>query len=203
MFPGARFHGHVQDRRGQHADHRYRDHGDVDVRRDQESRGREREHGDYARADVLDRERQRAGLRERCRVSAEAPIIRDNNIVVWRFHDNLHARQPDMTSVGLAQAIGWKKYASKTESRVYDLPRVTLRDVARDIEKRLKLPVICVIGDPQATVTRGALMQGTRRSTPPPCFRTWTSSSRESSASGKASSMRSMPIRRASGRASS
>ena len=31
------------------------------------------------------------------------------------------------------------------------LPRVTLRDVARDIEKRLKLPVIRVIGDPQAT----------------------------------------------------
>jgi len=88
-------------------------------------------------------------------------FIRDNSIVVWRFHDNLHARQPDMTSVGLAQAIGWEKYASKTESRVYDLPRVTLRDVARDIEKRLKLPVIRVIGDPQATVTRGALMQGT------------------------------------------
>ncbi len=88
-------------------------------------------------------------------------FIRDNNIVVWRFHDNLHARQPDMTSVGLAQAIGWEKYASKTESRVYNLPPVTLREVARDIEKRLKLPVIRVIGNPQATVTRGALMQGT------------------------------------------
>jgi putative NIF3 family GTP cyclohydrolase 1 type 2 len=88
-------------------------------------------------------------------------FIRDNNIVVWRFHDNLHARQPDMTSVGLAQAIGWEKYASTTESRVYNLPSVTLREVARDIEKRLKLPVIRVIGDPQATVTRGALMQGT------------------------------------------
>jgi len=88
-------------------------------------------------------------------------FIRDNNIVVWRFHDNLHARQPDMTSVGLAQAIGWEKYASKTESRVYNLPPVTLREVARDIEKRLKLSVIRVIGNPQATVTRGALMQGT------------------------------------------
>ncbi|HKH71872.1 MAG TPA: Nif3-like dinuclear metal center hexameric protein [Vicinamibacterales bacterium] len=88
-------------------------------------------------------------------------FIRDNNIVVWRFHDNLHARQPDMTSVGLAQAIGWEKYASKTESRVYNLPPVTLREVARDIEKRLKLSVLRVIGNPQATVTRGALMQGT------------------------------------------
>jgi putative NIF3 family GTP cyclohydrolase 1 type 2 len=88
-------------------------------------------------------------------------FIRDNNIVVWRFHDNLHARQPDMTSVGLAQAIGWEQYASKTETRVYELPRITLRELSRDIETRLKLPVIRVIGDPQTTVTRGALMQGT------------------------------------------
>lgn len=88
-------------------------------------------------------------------------FIRDNSIVVWRFHDNLHARQPDMTSVGLAQAIGWDTYASKTEARVYDLPRISLRELARDIEKRLQIPVIRVIGDPQATVTRGALMQGT------------------------------------------
>ena len=88
-------------------------------------------------------------------------FIRDNNIVVWRFHDNLHGRRPDMTSLGLAEAIGWEKYASKTEARVYDLPRMTLRELGRDIEKRLTLPVIRVIGDPQATVARGALMQGT------------------------------------------
>lgn len=88
-------------------------------------------------------------------------FMRDHSMVVWRFHDNLHARQPDMTATGLAQAIGWDTYASKSESRVYELPPIRLRELARDIEKRLRLPVIRVIGDPQATVTRGALMQGT------------------------------------------
>src|SRR5437868_3084438 len=29
-------------------------------------------------------------------------FIRDNNIAIWRFHDHLHARQPDMTAVALA-----------------------------------------------------------------------------------------------------
>ncbi len=62
-------------------------------------------------------------------------FIRDNNVVVWRFHDNLHARQPDMTSVGLAQAIGWERYASKIEARVYDLPRMTRR-LAEDVRDR-------------------------------------------------------------------
>ena len=88
-------------------------------------------------------------------------FMRDNRVVVWRFHDNLHARQPDMSSVGLAQAIGWEGYLSKNEPRVYVLPPVRLSDLARDIERRLRLPAIRVVGDPQLMVNRGALMQGT------------------------------------------
>jgi putative NIF3 family GTP cyclohydrolase 1 type 2 len=88
-------------------------------------------------------------------------FIRDHGMVVWRFHDHLHMRQPDMSSVGLAEAIGWTKYQSRDEPRVYVLPRVRLRDLAKDIERRLKLPAMRVIGDPQSTVTRAGLMQGT------------------------------------------
>jgi putative NIF3 family GTP cyclohydrolase 1 type 2 len=88
-------------------------------------------------------------------------FIRDHNVVVWRFHDHLHARQPDMSSVGLAQALGWSGYASKDEPRVYVLPPARLRDIARDIERRLRIPAIRVVGDPQLTIRRAALMQGT------------------------------------------
>ena len=58
------------------------------------------------------------------------------------------------------EAIGWGQYLSKDEPRVYVLPSVKLRDLAKDIERRLKLTAIRVIGDPQATVTRAGLMQG-------------------------------------------
>jgi putative NIF3 family GTP cyclohydrolase 1 type 2 len=88
-------------------------------------------------------------------------FIRDNDLVVWRFHDHLHARQPDMSAVGLAEALGWAGYVRKDEPRVYVLPPVRLRDVARDIEQRLRLPAIRVVGDPQLTIRRAALMQGT------------------------------------------
>lgn len=87
-------------------------------------------------------------------------FLRDRNVVVWRFHDHLHARQPDMTTVGLAEAIGWGEFLSKEEARVYVFPRIRLRDLARDIERRLRLPAIRVVGDPEAFVTRGALLQG-------------------------------------------
>ena len=87
--------------------------------------------------------------------------IRDNKVVIWRFHDHLHARQPDMTSVGLAEALGWDKYVSKDDPRVYVLPPVKLRDLAKEVEKRLKLQAMRVIGDPDARVSRAALLQGT------------------------------------------
>lgn len=87
-------------------------------------------------------------------------FIRDRGVAIWRFHDHLHARQPDMTTVGLAEAVGWGGRQSKDDPRVYVLPRVRLRDLARDIERRLGLRAIRVIGDPEALVSRGALMQG-------------------------------------------
>ena len=59
-------------------------------------------------------------------------FIRDNNVVIWRFHDHLHARQPDMTAVGLAEALGWTKYASTDEQSVYVLPPTKLRDLAKE-----------------------------------------------------------------------
>jgi putative NIF3 family GTP cyclohydrolase 1 type 2 len=84
-----------------------------------------------------------------------------HNLAIWRFHDHLHARRPDMTSLGLAHALGWDKYASKEEERVFLLPPVTLRDLAKNVEKRLKVKALRVIGNPAAKVSRAALLQGT------------------------------------------
>ena len=88
-------------------------------------------------------------------------FIRENNLVIWRFHDNLHGRQPDMTAVGLAEALGWDKYASKDERGVYLLPPTKLRDLAKDAEKRLQILAVRVIGNPDLVVRRAGLMQGT------------------------------------------
>ena len=88
-------------------------------------------------------------------------FIHANNVVIWRFHDNLHARQPDMTAAGLAQALDWEKYARKEERGVYALPPIRLRDLAKDVEKRLQLHAMRVVGYPKALVSRAGLLQGT------------------------------------------
>jgi putative NIF3 family GTP cyclohydrolase 1 type 2 len=40
------------------------------------------------------------------------------------------------------------------------LPRVRLRELAKDVERRMKLKTIRVIGDPNTWVSRASLMQG-------------------------------------------
>jgi putative NIF3 family GTP cyclohydrolase 1 type 2 len=87
-------------------------------------------------------------------------FIKDHGLVVWRFHDNLHARRPDMSSVGLAQDLGWTEYASRTEQGIYVMPSIPLRELAKAVEKRMRAGGLRVIGDPDLKVTRAALMQG-------------------------------------------
>jgi putative NIF3 family GTP cyclohydrolase 1 type 2 len=86
--------------------------------------------------------------------------INENNLVIWRFHDHLHTRQTDMSKVGLAQGLGWDKYVSQDNPQFYDLPPVTLKELAKDVEKRLNLKGIRVIGDPDAKVSRAGILQG-------------------------------------------
>lgn len=87
-------------------------------------------------------------------------FIRDNRMVIWRFHDHEHMKQPDMMATGLAESLGWSQRQSKEDPQVYVLPTLRLRDMAADVEQRLNLKAIRVIGDPDARVSRAALLFG-------------------------------------------
>jgi putative NIF3 family GTP cyclohydrolase 1 type 2 len=91
---------------------------------------------------------------------AKQRFIEDNNVVIFRFHDHAHALQPDPLVAGSARILGWTKYASPTEPRIYVLPTMTLRDLAVDIGAKLKGKAIRVAGDPDMKVTRVALGPG-------------------------------------------
>ena len=81
-----------------------------------------------------------------------------NKMVVWRFHDNWHARNPDGIAEGWDKAVGWDQYQMAGPSRRWELPPTTLGDVARHLVKILKSRSIRIIGDPALpvrTVIRG------------------------------------------------
>ncbi len=87
-------------------------------------------------------------------------FIKENRVVVWRFHDHAHALRPDPLVAGSARMLGWSGYASATEPRIYVVPTTTLRALATDVARRLKGSAIRVVGDPEMRVSRIALGPG-------------------------------------------
>jgi len=103
---------------------------------------------------------QTAALAQDPTYEAKQRFIKDNRLVVWRFHDHAHALRPDPLVVGSARALGWTAYASPTEPRIYAVPPTTLGALAADIARRLKGRAIRVAGDPAMKVARVALGPG-------------------------------------------
>lgn len=87
-------------------------------------------------------------------------FIEQHKLVVWRFHDHWHARQPDAVYVALARLLGWEKFCVDKRLAMYALPPTTLEALARDIQARLKTQALRVIGDPRIEVSRVALSPG-------------------------------------------
>jgi putative NIF3 family GTP cyclohydrolase 1 type 2 len=91
---------------------------------------------------------------------AKERFIQDERMIVWRFHDHAHLLNPDPLVAGSARALGWEKFASSTERRIYLLPPTTLRALAADIQRRLGGRAIRVVGHPDMTVRRVMLGPG-------------------------------------------
>lgn len=87
-------------------------------------------------------------------------FIEKNGLVVWRFHDHWHARQPDGVFTGMTAALGWEKYLSPEKRHQFILPATTLTKLVQSMQTSLKAAAPRVIGDPQLPVRRVALMPG-------------------------------------------
>ena len=85
---------------------------------------------------------------------AKSEFCAANNIVILRFHDNLHARRPDFTFQALARVTGWTQYEDPPNSRRFLLPETTLGALAADVAKRLGSKALRIVGDPAAKVSR-------------------------------------------------
>jgi putative NIF3 family GTP cyclohydrolase 1 type 2 len=83
-----------------------------------------------------------------------------HNVVVWRFHDNIHARRPDLIWVGLARALGWTDRATGPNRQSFTLPPTTLGALAADVKKQMGARALRVVGDPNAKVSTVAVGMG-------------------------------------------
>jgi putative NIF3 family GTP cyclohydrolase 1 type 2 len=75
-----------------------------------------------------------------------------HEMVVFRFHDHWHARRPDGIATGMVKALGWEKNADPQNARQFLFDGITLASLARQLEERLKIRTMRVIGDPALRV---------------------------------------------------
>lgn len=81
-------------------------------------------------------------------------FLSKNNIVVFHFHDHWHGRRPDGIATGMIRELGWEKNADATDSRLFKFPGIPLARLARDMESKLKIRTMRVVGDPRLPVNR-------------------------------------------------
>lgn len=86
--------------------------------------------------------------------------IREHRLVVWRFHDTWHARNPDGILQGMIAQFGWKSYQSPSDPELFTLPAATVGQIAASLQRRTGARAIRIIGDPALTVTQVALLPG-------------------------------------------
>lgn len=99
-------------------------------------------------------------------LAAKRAFIREHHLVIWRFHDHWHMRQPDAIAAGLARMLGWQKLRDPRDQFVYTLPETTLEALATDVKKRLHAATLRVVGNPAMKLTRAALVPGAAGFTP-------------------------------------
>src|ERR1700730_3728461 len=84
-------------------------------------------------------------------------FLERNKMVVWRFHDHWHARRPDGIFAGWNRTMGWDAYAVAGVngfSHEYVVPETSFEELSREIQSKLKMRSMRLVGDPKMRVTR-------------------------------------------------
>jgi putative NIF3 family GTP cyclohydrolase 1 type 2 len=81
-------------------------------------------------------------------------FLNRNNMVVFHFHDHWHRRNPDGINAGMAQELGWEKNADSENPRIFNFPGMQLSRFAKEMETKLKIRTMRVLGDPKLPVKR-------------------------------------------------
>jgi putative NIF3 family GTP cyclohydrolase 1 type 2 len=93
-------------------------------------------------------------------LAAKLAFIAKHNLVVWRFHDHWHMRQPDGIVAGMVHALGWEKYQDPRNGYLFSIPETTIEKLAAELKAKLSTHVMRVVADLHLKVKRVAFVPG-------------------------------------------
>jgi putative NIF3 family GTP cyclohydrolase 1 type 2 len=87
-------------------------------------------------------------------------FIEEHHLVIWRFHDHWHRNTRDGILAGQVHALGWEKYQDAANPYLFTIPETTVGQLSGDIQKKLGIYVMRVVGDRDMKVKRIAYTPG-------------------------------------------
>ncbi len=81
-------------------------------------------------------------------------FLNRHNMIVFHFHDHWHGRRPDGIATGMTRELGWEKNADPQNPRMFTFPGTPLARFAGEMETKLKIRTMRVVGDPRLPVKR-------------------------------------------------
>jgi putative NIF3 family GTP cyclohydrolase 1 type 2 len=83
---------------------------------------------------------------------AKDAFIRKNDMAVFRFHDHWHARRPDGIATGMMEELNWTGNVDPQNARLFRFDNLTLAELVKQMQSRLKVRSMRVVGDPALRV---------------------------------------------------
>jgi putative NIF3 family GTP cyclohydrolase 1 type 2 len=86
--------------------------------------------------------------------------IRDNKLVIWRFHDYIHSMKPDGIELGMIEKLGWKNFAVNGSLDQFKMPETTLKELLAGLKKTFPKYTFNVVGKEDLKLTNVRLAPG-------------------------------------------
>ena len=86
--------------------------------------------------------------------------IAAHHLVLFRFHDGWHERNPDGIAEGWIRKAGWESFRRPGDEFLFTLPKTTLGGLAQQLKTTFGARIVRVVGDPAMPVTKVALSLG-------------------------------------------
>jgi putative NIF3 family GTP cyclohydrolase 1 type 2 len=86
--------------------------------------------------------------------------IEKHHLIIWRFHDHWHRRNPDGIKTGILHDLGWEKYEDPAQPYLFTIPETTVGDLAVFLTTKLAISNIRIVGNRKMKLTRVALSPG-------------------------------------------
>ena len=87
-------------------------------------------------------------------------LLKKHNMVVWRFHDYIHAHRPDGVLMGVLTALGWEKQYDPQKPFIITIPPASFQSIIDLTKKKLSIEHVKIIGDLKQSCSRVALIPG-------------------------------------------